>query len=68
MNNDIFPKIADALQQRLAGRLRELRLTQTADQIVLRGSTGTYYAKQLAQTIVLEHAHHSLVVNEIEVH
>jgi hypothetical protein len=60
-------RIQANLQQRLSGRVRELSLTRTVDRIVLRGLTETYYAKQLAQTIVLEHVGPFRIENEINV-
>ena len=51
---DLLIQVIDALRQRLGGRVRDVRLTQMADQLVLHGRVNTYYAKQMAQTIVLE--------------
>ncbi len=60
-------RIQATLQQRLSGRVRELSLTRTVDRLVLRGLSETYYAKQLAQTIVLEQAGPFRIENEINV-
>ena len=51
----------------VTGRVRDLRLELHGEGLVLRGYARSYYAKQLAQTVVLEVLGKTLLVNEIEV-
>ncbi len=55
------------LRQRLHGQARHLRVVRRDGGIVLQGRTSSYYAKQLAQTVVLRVLGRTLLVNEIEV-
>jgi hypothetical protein len=56
------------IQGQLRGRVRELQLFIWADGVVLRGFARTYYAKQLAQHVVMTHTQLPILANEIEVH
>jgi hypothetical protein len=56
------------LQGQLRGRVREFRLLIWTDGLVLRGFARTYYAKQLAQHVVMTHTRLPILANEIEVH
>lgn len=42
------------LQRRLSGRVHELRVECQTEGVVLRGWTRTYYAKQMAQHVVMD--------------
>ena len=55
------------LQDRLAGRVHDLRLLFRDDGLVLQGHSRTYYAKQLAQQAVMEACELPIQANEIEV-
>jgi hypothetical protein len=55
------------LRERLRGQARDLRVEMTDKGIILRGKARTYYAKQLAQEVLLERTPLPLVANEIEV-
>ena len=55
------------LQSRLLGQVRSFQLTVKDQGLILRGLSGTYYAKQLAQQAVMEAADLPIVANEIEV-
>jgi osmotically-inducible protein OsmY len=55
------------LRQRLKGRVRELRVVIQNGNVILRGSTSTYYAKQLAQHLAMEAIKLPILANEIEV-
>lgn len=55
------------LQRHLQGRVRNLRLVQDNEGLVLQGHAPTYYAKQLAQHALLGATSLPLVSNEIEV-
>jgi hypothetical protein len=51
----------------LSGRVRNLRLIIHDNGIILRGQAHTYYAKQLAQHVVMELSRRAVQANEIEV-
>lgn len=55
------------VQQRLHGRVSNLRLQLRDEGLVLQGHAQTYYVKQLAQHAVLEATELPLLANEIEV-
>jgi hypothetical protein len=55
------------LQTRLGGRVRDLRVTLKDEGVVLNGRATTYYAKQLAQHVVMETAGMTVLANDIEV-
>jgi hypothetical protein len=54
------------LQRRLVGWVNDLRLELHGREVVLRGWTRTYYAKQIAQHVVMESGL-QILANEIEV-
>jgi hypothetical protein len=51
----------------LAGRLRDFRVLLSDDGLVLHGHVPTYYAKQLAQQVVMETTDLPIRANQIEV-
>jgi hypothetical protein len=55
------------MQSRLIGRVRDLRLLVRGQGLVLQGHAHTYYAKQLAQQVVLEATALPILANEIQV-
>jgi hypothetical protein len=55
------------LQDRLGGRIHNLRILVCDDGLVLQGHSRTYYAKQLAQQAVMEACELPIQANEIEV-
>jgi hypothetical protein len=55
------------LQARLGSRVRHLRVVCRNDGVILQGSASTYYAKQLAQHLVMKIAQAPILANEIEV-
>lgn len=55
------------LQRQMRGRIRFLRVAPQNDGLVLSGSAGTYYEKQLAQQALLQSTDLPLVANEISV-
>ena len=55
------------VQQRLHGRVHDLRLSVQDDGLILQGRTSTYYAKQLAQHAAMEVSGLPILANEIEV-
>jgi len=46
--------IASRIGQRTSGRLRRLRVEASAERVVVRGATSSYYIKQLALQAALE--------------
>ncbi len=60
-------EIEAQLRGRLRGRVNELRVVMRDDGLVLRGSSRTYHAKQLAQHGLMQATRLPLVANEIEV-
>ena len=52
---------------RLNGRVRAFRLTPESRGLVLSGWCHTYYAKQLAQHLVMESTKLRILVNDIDV-
>lgn len=60
-------RLESHLQTRLGSRVRQLRVMCRNDGVVLRGSAGTYHAKQLAQHLVMEITDLPILANEIEV-
>ncbi len=55
------------VQFRLNGRVRDFRLALLNGGLILRGSTRTYYSKQLAQHAVMEAVDLPIIANDIEV-
>ncbi len=55
------------VQNRLAGRIRGLRIMIRAGGIVLQGRAATYHAKQLAQHAAMELTTLPILANDIEV-
>ena len=55
------------VQNRLNGRVAELRLSMQANGVVLKGHAHSYYAKQLVQQAITEAADLHIAANEIEV-
>jgi hypothetical protein len=51
----------------LGGRVSGLDLLVHAEGVVLRGKARSYYAKQLAQHLVMDVAHLRVLANDIEV-
>ena len=52
---------------RTSGRIRGLEVRVADGQVVIRGRTSTYYAKQLVTHAALENAECLSVMNEVEV-
>jgi hypothetical protein len=52
----------------VSGRLRNFRLLVHAGGLVLQGDAGTFYAKQLAQHIIMGASDLPIWANEIAVH
>ncbi len=67
VNEDVLIDVVGALRQRLGSRVRDLRMTQLADLLVLHGRTNNDDAKKMAQTLVVELAEQFVLLNEIVV-
>lgn len=63
----VLDQLAAHLQNRLSGRVLDLRLEAHGAGLVLRGSARTYYAKQLAQHAVMEATDVPILANAIAV-
>jgi hypothetical protein len=55
------------LRSRLRGQVSELRVVQQATGLVLQGCSRTFYAKQLAQHVLMRATDMPLIANEIAV-
>ena len=55
------------IQARLGSHARHIRVMYRNSGVVLQGRTRTYYAKQLAQHLVMEITNLPILANEIEV-
>jgi len=60
-------QIEARVQCRLNGRVHDFRLSIRDNGLVLHGHARTYYAKQLAQHVVMEVTAVPILANEIEV-
>jgi hypothetical protein len=56
------------LQIRLGSRVHQFRVVWRNEGVVLHGRARTYYAKQLAQHLVMALTKRPILANEIEVH
>lgn len=59
--------LADRLQQQLSRRFRGLHVERMEGGLVLKGRVRTYYAKQVAQHLVMQLTDLPILANEIEV-
>jgi hypothetical protein len=69
-SHDLLEEVAQLeahAQNQLNGRVQNLRLVVRDNGLILRGRAHTYYAKQLAQHVVMELTWLSIQANEIEV-
>ena len=67
MTEPTFEHLEELVQQRLQGRVRDLRLSLQDEGLILHGQTSTYYAKQLAQHAAMEVSGLPILANNIEV-
>jgi osmotically-inducible protein OsmY len=56
------------IRVRLGGQIRDFRVVCREEGLVLQGRSRTYYAKQLAQHVVMEVTSIPIIANEIEVY
>lgn len=64
---DVQPRAQDALAASPIYALRELRVEQAGDTLLIRGLVSSFYHKQLAQEVVRAVAEGVEVVNSIHV-
>jgi hypothetical protein len=64
---DGIDRLEARLQSQLNGRVRDLHLLVAGQGLILRGHAHTYYAKQIAQHVVMDATELPIVANEIEV-
>lgn len=55
------------VRSRTSGRIRGLEVRVADGQVVIRGRTSTYYAKQLVSHAAMDTAEQLCVMNEVEV-
>ncbi len=55
------------VRHRLSGQVLDIRLVVSGNGLVLQGRSRTYYAKQLAQQVVMDATAIPIIANEIEV-
>jgi hypothetical protein len=67
MSADAMTELEGLVTQRLGAQVRDLRIVINEQGVRLRGRTETYYAKQLAQHVVMEATDVPILANEIEV-
>jgi hypothetical protein len=63
----IAMELQETVQDRLAGRVHNFRILARKQGLVLQGDALSFYAKQLAQHIVMEATSVPIVANEIAV-
>ncbi len=65
---ELAERIEGYIERRASGRIRDLHVVCSEDQIILQGRSRTYHAKQLAQQAVLDLTEgHPLLTNQIVV-
>jgi hypothetical protein len=65
---EIGRQLETRIRVRLGGQIRDIRVVCRDDGLVLQGCSRTYYAKQLAQHVVMEVTSIPIIANEIEVY
>jgi hypothetical protein len=61
-------ELENRLQASLSGRVRNLRILLHGSGIVVRGFAHTYYAKQIAQHVIMRETTIPILANDIEVY
>jgi hypothetical protein len=68
VRDDLAHRIEGDIERRACGRIRDLHVVLSENQIILQGRARTYHAKQLAQEAALEFfADDSILSNQIVV-
>ena len=66
-DHELVQRVVVRLRSRLGNSVRNFQMSASEDGLVLRGVTGTYYGKQMAQEVVMEVSGLSILANDIEV-
>jgi hypothetical protein len=66
--SDNEPTLETHLQARLGSQVRHLRVNCRNNGVILQGIARTFYAKQLAQHLVMEMTKLPILANEIQVY
>jgi hypothetical protein len=67
MKPEEIDQLVASVKCQLAGRVSDLRLLPRDKGLVLQGRAHSYYAKQLAQQVVMQATQLPLLANDIEV-
>jgi hypothetical protein len=67
VNHAAHEELVTRIQQHLSSRFRGLKVRVKEGGIVLKGRVQTYYAKQLAQHLVMQQTELPILSNDIEV-
>ena len=65
---ELARQLETRIRVRLGGQIRDIRVVCQEDGLVLHGRSRTYYAKQLAQQVVMEITNIPISANGIEVY
>ncbi len=66
-SQELSQRVLEQLESQLLGRIRQLRVTASDKSVILSGSCGSYYTKQLAQHVAMELLGNERLVNNIAV-
>jgi hypothetical protein len=66
-DNDQLCELERIVQDEMAGRVRAFQVVRCDEGLVLKGRTRTYYAKQMAQHLVMRSSNEPIRANDIEV-
>ncbi len=64
---EVVHRVSVLLQARLGRAVRHVEVFARGEGLVLQGRVATYYAKQLAQHLALDHCGAACIINDIEV-
>jgi hypothetical protein len=65
--SDSLDELVGRLQRQLDRRFRKVRVQARGTGLVLKGLVSTYYAKQIAQHLIMQMTSVPIIANEIEV-
>jgi hypothetical protein len=65
--HSLLLQIHDQVHSKMHGRIWEFRVVRLEGGLVLTGCTKSYYAKQLAQHLVMENTDLPILANDIQV-
>ena len=67
VEDEISARIERTIRSRAGGRIHDLRVEVSGDDVVVSGRTNTYYAKQIATHAAMDEIRQRTVINSIEV-